>query len=98
MGSCIASKPKKKGWHKLAEEQQPPTYNHSEFDDLVEVFMCEVKLGSLQREKLIELLASESFLHHNVVICINKENSKKARLCRWPCSRKDVKAIKVFFK
>ena len=81
---------KKKSWHKLTEEQQPPTCSYQEYEDLAEVLMCDVELDNLHKEKSIELLALESLVQHNVEVCTDKENGKKAMPCGWPCSREDA--------
>ena len=86
--------PKKKSWHKLTEEQQPPTCSYQEYEDLAEVLMCEVELDNLHKEKSIELLALESLVQHNVEVCTDKENVKKAMPCGSPCSRKDAETSK----
>ena len=64
--------PKKKSWHKLTEEQQPPTCSYQEYEDLAEVLMCEVELDNLHKEKSIKLLALESLVQHNVEVCTDK--------------------------
>ena len=86
--------PKKKGWHKLTQEQQPPMCSYQEYEDLAEVLMCEVELDNLHKEKSIELLTLESLVQHNVEVCTDKENGKKAMPCGWPCSREDAETSK----
>ena len=77
---------KKKSWHRLTDEQQPPMCGYQEYDDLAEVLMCEVELDNLHKEKSIELLAVASLVQQKVEVRTNKENSKKAMPCGWPCS------------
>ena len=43
--------PKKKSWHGLTDEQQPPMCSYQEYNDLADVLMCEVKLDNLHKEK-----------------------------------------------
>ena len=85
---------KKKAWHKLTEEQQPPTCSYQDYEDLAEVLMCEVELDNFHKEKSIELLALESLVQLNVEVCTDKENGKKAMPCAWPCSREDAETRK----
>ena len=85
--------PKKKSRHKLTEEQQPPTCSYQEYEDLAAVFMCEVELDNLHKEKSIDLLALESLVQHNVEVCTEKENGKKAMPCV-QCSREDAATSK----
>ena len=33
-------------------------------------------------------------MHHNVEVCTDKENGKKAMPCGWPCSREDAERCK----
>ena len=86
--------PKKKSPYKLTEEQQPPTCSYQEYEDLAKVLMCEVELDNLHKEKSIELLALESLVQHNVEVCTDKENGKKAMPCGWPCSQEDAETSK----
>ena len=85
---------KKKSWHKLTEEQQPPTCSYQEYKDLAEVLMCEVELDNLHKEKSMELLALGSLVQHNVDVCTDRENGKKAMPCGWSCSREDAETSK----
>ena len=48
--------------------------------------MCEVELDNLHKEKSIDLLALDSLVQHNVDVCMDKENGKKAMPSGWPCS------------
>ena len=86
--------PKKKSWHKLTEEQQPPTCSYQEYEDLAEVLMCEVELDNLHKETPIGLLALGSLVQHNVQVCKNKEKGKEAMPCGWPYSREDAETRK----
>ena len=86
--------PKKKSWHRLTDEQQPPTCSYQEYDDLAEGLMCEVELDNLHEEKLIELWALESLVQHNVEVFTGKEKGEKAMPCGWPCSREDAETTK----
>ena len=56
--------------------------------------MCEVELDNLHKEMSIELLALESLVQHNVEVCTDKENGKKAMPCGLPCSREDAETSK----
>ena len=56
--------------------------------------MCEVELDNLHKEKSIELLALESLVQHNVEVCTDKEDGKKAMPCGWPYSREDAEKSK----